>query len=258
MKKILLAGLFAATALTAQADLTIDFNNYNLGQLSGQNGWTADVTELNRSNIAAGGLFGDVTGNHLALSGTSSPNNKMNRWIAVPVTLTGSTYVGMDFRMGASGNTDPSELFFGFHSNAATNSAPWNSYIAFKRPSTGDAAIEGTGSGGLITAPEVLLDFDLRVGTLFSVDANNVLNSMSVWFNPTIGGNGLPTGAADYTWAVTGTTDLTTLNLLKIRAQNMPTMIDNISIVAVPEPAAYAALFGLVALGLAARRRQRS
>jgi len=51
---------------------------------------------------------------------------------------------------------------------------------------------------------------------------------------------------------------LTTLNLLKLRAQNMPTMIDNISIIAVPEPAAYAAVLGLVALGVIAHRRRRS
>ncbi len=210
------------------------------------------------SNIVAGGLFGNGSGNLLSLTGSSVPGPKMNRWLAVPVTLTNSTYVGMEFKMSATGNTDPSELFFGFHNNPVTNSAPWSAYVAVKHPNNGNpAGIEGTGSGGILTNAGVVLNTDLLVGALFHVNASNILDGISVWLNPTIGMNGLPTNAPDHTWSVTGTLDITAQTLLKIRAQNMPTLIDNISIITVPEPSTYAAILGLLAIGLVAWRRRK-
>lgn len=242
----------ASAALTGSAQL-IDFESpaYTTGQLSGQGSWTVDATEVALSNI--------VAGQQLALTGSAVPGPKMNRWIATPVTLTGNTYVGMDFNMGASGNTDPSELFLGFTNNAATNSAPWNAYVALKHPNNGSdtIGIEGTGSGGVIADASVVINTNLNVGALFTVNGLNQVSGISVWINPTLGFDGLPTNAANQSWAIAAPeNDLTAYNLFKLRAQNMPTTIDNISIIAVPEPATYAALLGLLALGFVAWRRR--
>jgi hypothetical protein len=243
----------ASAALTASANLTIDFESpdYAPGQLSGQGSWTVDATEVALSNI--------VAGQHLALSGSSSPGPKMNRWIATPVTLTGSTYVGMDFNMAASGNTDPQELFLGLTNNAATNGAPWNAYVALKYPNSGTIGIEGTGSGGVLADASILLNTNLTVGALFTVNGLNQVSGISVWINPTLGIDGLPTNGANQSWSIAvPANDLTAYNLFKLRAQNMPTTIDNISIInVVPEPSTYAAILGLMALGVVAWRRRK-
>lgn len=252
MKKVLIAALLAS-AVTAQAwDGT--FESLSTGALDTQDGWIIDAAETSLSTVTSG-----TGGNYLALSGSSVPSPKMNRWIANSVTLTGSTYVGLDFNITASGNADPSELFLGFNANAATNSSPWSAYVAIKYPNNGvdTIGIEGTGSGGVIADASVVLNTDLVLGALFSVDGSNIVNGISVWINPTLGGDGLPTNPANQSWSITGTYDLTAQNLFKLRAQNMPTTIDNISIIAVPEPSTYAAILGLLALGFVAWRRRK-
>lgn len=234
-KHLVLSTLAAAVALTASVSAQQSFNfnppDFTTGTIVGQNGWFG--TGGNAANNALVSERAFITSNPadpfndqwLELRGSATV--KMNSFAAVPFGGTPASF-SMDVWMEAeSVATDPAELFVRFNG--------WNSYIALKL--TADL-IEFPGTS--ITDAGLLTETWYN----FRVDFNSVggvFTSADVFLNNNLAGS------------VTG------LNIdpmagvnLEIRSQNSLSYVNNV----IPEPSTYAALFGLLAIGLVVVRRR--
>lgn len=109
--------------------ITFDFNDYDLGNLSGQQGWTIS----NADGIGAYQIVDDAPGFlYQALELSAS-----NRW-AENTLPSGTNSFSFDFVILQGPNTDPDELFFRYGGDG------WDSFIAFK-PQAGTFEIRSNG-----------------------------------------------------------------------------------------------------------------
>lgn len=245
---------------------------YALGEINGQNSWvyTPSATRLQSSflTIKDSSTIGALSINqrHLFIDAnrTASPTSsrRMDQWLqfSLPVSIDNpTTYFTFEVAVGNSGTADNSEVFF---SLADTTISAFSGYfIALKTSAvptgSGINRIE-IGSGGTANtsfiepAPAIAQETIYKI-TLAANRSGGQITKLDAWLNPTLV-DGVPVGAADLNHTLTA--PLSVMTGLQIRAQSVPTAITSMTI-AVPEPSTYAAVLGLLALGLVAWRRRR-
>lgn len=194
-------------------------------------GWSGDTSKSSIVTAPAG-----MTGNALLMEGTNADQMSWMEWDTTLGSYTTPT-VSFQFWMEDTDPANPSELFI------RTNG--WDDFVSIKEDDEATDAfvmeVRGGGSafdpiaiGGIAfeTVHEVELVY--QPGNEIDIKLDGVLVDTS-------------TGQA---WDADAS-----FGALSIRSQKATSYVDNLEIV--PEPAAYAALFGLLALGFVAYRRRR-
>ncbi len=256
-----------AFATAAQAGLLLqeNFDNLTLGDLNGQNGWTANAA----LDVAAGGL--SYSNGSITIAGGA----KHATWSGASVQPLGSK--PFDSQSG--------EVWFSLTINVAetdTSSRFW--FYVSDDADLGNAGVMGqinNNSTALLagyraaTSQFTSGNASLDVGsTLFLVgrfsqtgDSTTVgdYDKMEMWVNPgstTLGvaftavnatGSNISTGINTFALTALGTGSTVLWDNLRVGT----TQADVLDVYAIPEPATFAALTGLGVLGLAATRRRR-
>jgi hypothetical protein len=242
-KHLVLSTLAAAVALTASVSAQQSFNfnppDFTTGTIVGQNGWFG--TGGNAANNALVSERAFITSNPadpfndqwLELRGSATA--KMNAFAGVPSIGT-PTSISFDAWMEPESQPqDPAELFIRFNG--------WSNFLSIKA-TLGEIEIrltpsENTSLTGVTIPFNEWFNFrmDYTVVGGFAESAEFFVNNVSLG---TIGGlSNIEIGA--------GTT-------FEIRSQNSLSYVNNLQII--PEPSTYAALFGLLAIGLVVVRRR--
>ncbi|TVR54633.1 MAG: hypothetical protein EA425_01480 [Puniceicoccaceae bacterium] len=246
-----------AVSLSAQTTF-INFEDLSLGPINGQDGWSynedradrlpSDGILVNLGSLVPGGM------QHLDIPAARNPAQRQDRFLERPYSIgTGNTYISFAVNMiGDSGADNPNEFFFRF--------AGWGSYVAMKIPSLSNP-MGNTDGETRLEAPGVSLNVPLSIGQTYRVvvklsSDGDTVNSMDVWLDPDIWFGEVPVGPSLFSTSISA--PVANFNLLEIRSQNSPTLVDDIRIT-IPEPSTYAFIFGAFALaGVMAWKKLRS
>ncbi len=253
-------GSFLATAIAAQASVLVqeDFS-YSDGALLGQGGWTITGTStLNPLTVSSGAVTLATTGQDAYKALPSAVNLATN----------GGIYFAMDIKVASAQATG--DYFFHLSDPVATTS---NFYSRLLVRSSGSGFTLGlqeqSGTGATPTYGTTELSFATQYKVVVawtSVPSGTNNDILNLYVNPTslVQGSNLPYATDAWTTSTVEPLNITAFNLRQGTAANAPVLtVDNIVIAtsfasAIPEPAAFATLAGLVVLGGAASRRRRA
>lgn len=256
----LTAGAFACAQLQATA-LILDAFDYDDGPLAGQGDWARGPntpTSDNPSNYIA------VNDGAVRFDWTTSDsiNNVVRKlWPAADVVNTGMIYAIFDFTASVAPQSE-SNVRPGFFSFGNSNGEQQRGFVGLQAGSTADTLQLGISQasqlGGNFSFASVDLDLNTTYTVMIGFDAGT--QATSLWIGTTnvnatpavtIAGSGSNGGlrrANLRLYNFDGDEGTTNLGIFEI---------DNLLVTTIPEPRVYAALVGLLALGLALRRRAR-
>lgn len=253
------------TAGSLSAQTIINFDGFDAGTINGQNGWSVTNTETD-VNIAAGGLTyagGDVShprddGAPFKLQVLGGEESRAS--VALPSAITAETTFYISFLVNQV--SDDHFFWLGLGGGAADQASSIsfvqqaNNYRTRIVDANNDTNQQSGGGAGLITGQTRLV-----VGEVF-FGGTTANSTITMWLDPTSLVKSENTPIHTDNGRNIGTDTLTTLWTRK-GSNDGETHIDHIMIgdsweaVVVPEPSTYAALLGLIALGVVAWRRRR-
>ncbi|MCC5842469.1 MAG: PEP-CTERM sorting domain-containing protein [Opitutales bacterium] len=237
MKKFLLLSSLAATACLAvsvSAQQSFNFNppDFSTGSIVGQNGWFGNANATEKAQIVSNPSdpFNDQW---LALEGSAT--SKMNAFVSVPSIGTPPAISFDAWMEPESAAADPAELFMRFNG--------WDNFLSIKA-TLGEIEIRENPSTNVsltgVTIPfNEWFNFRMEYSVVggFAQSAEFFVNNVSI---------GMISGLDNI--AIGAGTNF------EIRSQNSLSYVNNLQII--PEPSTYAALFGLLAIGLVVVRRR--
>lgn len=264
----------ALTALLACAPLTHatillqeNFDSRNLGDLNGQNGWTANTA----LQVTTGGL--SYTGGNLSVSG----GTQHSEWTNANVEALGSKAftsqsgeVWFSLTINVTATTTTSRFFFSVNDDTDLANSGYIGQI-----NTGSQALltgYRAGSTQYVSGNAALpQNTTLFIVGRYSKDGNHATeyDKMEMWVNPTSTSLGVVFTAAHATAGSGISSGINTFLISALTSSGTgatvlwdnllvgTTQADVLDVYAIPEPSTYAALGGLAALGLATLRRRR-
>lgn len=262
--------LAALPCMSEAVVYTTDFSGYALGEMVGQDGWTAnDLTTADVGSIInAGGVWGSRTGTTGFVAPVTRPDLYVSRNVADVSLLTGSTsfsvlYQVIDSDSGYGAGAEIRDTF-GFR---LENAAGDNLFSFFLNPFDQDAVPENdtafhtfswsTGNNAPTVALNGLASQELFAYT-FTISFFDA-GGTNVGFNASINGdsfsgtlNGLASESIGRIGATWNLTDTTEVNGEYFGGSNF-LLFDNVTLV--PEPST-TLLVGLAGIGLALRRKR--